>query len=111
MNYKSQNGSSTSTKVINLEIIVGNDLIGSVLKKKYMIGNQLDEGSFGSIYDCVDLTDTTKNLVIKVSTNYQMLGREIQALKDIQSNEVFDKFEYPYKYVPELISKGMFISE
>ena len=97
--------------MVNLEIIVCNDLIGSILKKRYMVGNQLDEGSFGCIYDCVDLTDTKKNLVIKVSTNYQMLGREIQALKDIKSNEMFDKFEYPYEYVPEIIAKGMFISE
>jgi len=49
--------------------------------------------------------------VIKVSQNYQMLGQEIEALRNIKRAEKQGKFMYPYKYVPTIISKGMFILE
>lgn len=40
-----------------------------------------------------------------------MLGREIEALKDIKSKETKLGMQYPYDYVPVILSKGMFILE
>jgi hypothetical protein len=45
-----------------------------------MISHSLDEGSFGTVFECIDLTKPKSIFVIKISDNYQMLGREIQAL-------------------------------
>ena len=42
-----------------------------------MISHSLDEGCFGKIYECIDLKRSKNIYVIKVSENYQMLGREI----------------------------------
>lgn len=40
-----------------------------------------------------------------------MLGREIEALKDIKSCQKASNFQYPYDFVPTVIGKGMFIFE
>jgi len=40
-----------------------------------------------------------------------MLGREIEALKDIKSKETKLNLAYPYDYVPVILIKGMFILE
>ena len=45
-----------------------------------MISHPLDEGAFGNIYECIDLNKPMDVLVIKISANYEMLGREILAL-------------------------------
>jgi serine/threonine protein kinase len=50
-----------------------------------MVSHPLDKGSFGTIYECIDLNHPNQVFVIKISENYQMLGREIEALKDIKN--------------------------
>jgi hypothetical protein len=40
-----------------------------------------------------------------------MLGREIEALKDIKTCQKSSNFQYPYDFVPNVIGKGMFIFE
>ena len=52
-----------------------------------MVSQPLDKGSFGTIHECVDINQPTIISVVKISENYQMLGSEIQALKDIKSRE------------------------
>jgi hypothetical protein len=49
--------------------------------------------------------------VIKISENYKLMGREIEALKDIRNTDKINKIDYPYDLVPVIISKGMFILE
>ena len=76
-----------------------------------MVSHPLDQGSFGTVYECIDLNKPNSMYVIKVSDNYQMLGREIEALKDIKSKETKLNMQYPYDYIPVIVSKGMFILE
>jgi serine/threonine protein kinase len=76
-----------------------------------MVSHPLDKGSFGTVYECIDLNMPNQLFVIKVSDNYQMLGREIEALKSIKNSELARGIVYPYEYVPVVISKGMFILE
>ena len=35
-----------------------------------MISNSVDEGSFGNIFDCIDLQKNKEILVIKISDDY-----------------------------------------
>ena len=56
---------------------------GTILGGKYKIGNKIDGGSFGMIYDCTDLTDAGNTYVVKVSTDMEVLCTEIEALIDI----------------------------
>ena len=38
-----------------------------------------------------------------------MLGHEIEVLKTIRKKEKAGKFEFPYDYIPQVVSKGMFV--
>ena len=96
-------------KDVYLEVISSPQLEGQVIKKRYMIMHALDKGSFGTIYECVDLNKPDSVFVMKVSDNYQMLGREIEALKSIKAIIKQQKIQYPYDFVPLISGKGMFI--
>ena len=76
-----------------------------------MISHPLDEGCFGNIFECVDLNKPKNTFVIKVSSNYEMLGKEIQCLSDIKNSVKASNFKYPYDYVPKCVTKGMFLFE
>jgi len=102
---------SDSKKNIYLEVINEENIEGQVLKNRFMVSNPLDQGSFGMIYDCIDLNKPSCINVVKVSDNYQMLGREIEALKDIKAKDKTGEYDYPYDYTPSVVSKGMFILE
>lgn len=49
-----------------------------------MISTPLDHGSFGNIHECIDLQKPKATLVIKLSDNYEMLGKEIESLSEIR---------------------------
>lgn len=57
-----------------------------------MISTPLDHGSFGSIHECIDLNKPKTAYVIKISENYEMLGREIEALTEIRKLDKEGKF-------------------
>ena len=65
---------------MKIHIIKASSLIGIVLKERYMISEKINEGSFGCIYQCLDLHKPKHNYVIKISENYKVLGNEIEAL-------------------------------
>lgn len=58
-----------------------------------MISHPLDHGSFGSIHECIDLNKPKNSYVIKISDNYEMLGREIESLMTIRQLDKDGKFE------------------
>lgn len=66
-----------------------------MLKQRYMVQKSLDQGSFGTVYECVDVNKPSLKCVIKVSDDYKMLSREIEALKDIRKMDKATKTEYP----------------
>ena len=74
-----------------------------------MVNTKLDSGSFGTIFQCVDLEKPKHNYVIKISENYKILGVEIEALVDFRNQSKSSKYTYPYDYFPRCISKGMFL--
>jgi hypothetical protein len=76
-----------------------------------MVSHPLDQGSFGTIHECIDLNKPDSMNVIKVSENYKMLGREIEALKEIKNVDKVSNMNHPYDFVPVILSKGMFILE
>jgi hypothetical protein len=42
-------------KEIYLEVITADRLEGQLIKKRFMVSHPLDKGSFGTIYECIDL--------------------------------------------------------
>lgn len=42
-------------KEIYLEVITAEKLEGQLIKKRFMVSHPLDKGSFGTIYECIDL--------------------------------------------------------
>ena len=43
----------------------------------------IDEGACGKVHKCKDLRDSMRNLVVKMSTEVDLMRKEIDALKDI----------------------------
>ena len=68
----------------NMVQFVEGDIEGAVLKNRYLVCRQLDEGSFGQVYKCVDLQDKHRPLVIKISSQYKIFYKEINAMKKMQ---------------------------
>ena len=42
-------------KDIYLEVITAEQVEGQLIKKRFMVSHPLDKGSFGTIYECIDL--------------------------------------------------------
>jgi hypothetical protein len=57
-------------KDIYLEVINSNNIEGQLIKKRFMVSHPLDKGSFGTIYECIDLNNPNDVYVIKISENY-----------------------------------------
>ena len=59
----------------------------------------MDSGNFGKIHHCTDLQDTTRKLVVKVSPNLRLIGKEVRALQHVGRDSV-----------PNVISSGIIVS-
>jgi len=57
----------------------------------------------------VDKTNKKDKFLIKLSPNITWLNHEIEVLENIKKNEITDKYNYHYDYVPEVIDKGTFM--
>lgn len=82
------------------------ELTGCVLKKRFLIGNEIDRGSFGSVFKIVDLQDKSRPLVAKICKDYKLFAKEITAMKNIwRSNALYLK---PHNVLtPEVVEFGM----
>ena len=89
----------------NMVQFVDGDIEGAVLKNRYLVCRQLDEGSFGQVYKCVDLQDKQRPLVIKVSSQYKIFYKEINAMKKMQ--KIMTKTVGQESEVPEIIHYGI----
>ena len=105
-----QNYRSKKTLKDSNEIIIG-DIQGQILKNQFLVLNSIDQGSFGSVYQCMDLKSPKEGLVIKISPNHKMMKREISSLNRIHVQSKFSKYSYPYDFVPKVVSKGQYIHE
>lgn len=88
--------------------MVKGELPGQVLKDRYLIGRHIDNGSFGQVYKIIDLQNQTRPLVIKISSDYKLFGKEINAMKKSfkKSQEIQSD---PLCSSPEVIEYGMII--
>lgn len=91
---------------------------GQFVASRFLVGRCLDSGSFGSVYECRDMALSTSSLslpmssaplVIKISSNHSMLGREIATLRNIQLSRHIDRCMYPADCVPHVLHKGLFV--
>ena len=67
-----------------------------------MVGGRLGKGSFGSVYEAFDVRSQT-GYVIKISKDFTIMGKEIQAMKAFHSANPKDG-----ENVPKVIAYGMF---
>ena len=63
--------------------VVTEQLTGCILKRRYLIGRQLDRGSFGRVFKVIDLQAQDTALVIKVCEDYKLFAKEISAMLNI----------------------------
>ena len=53
-----------------------------ILNEKFLVHEQIDQGSNGKIFSCTDL-DTSQDLVIKFQKDHKMLAIEISNIRKI----------------------------
>lgn len=63
---------------------VTEQLTGCILKRRYLIGRQIDCGSFGRVFKVIDLQSQDTPLVIKVCEDYKLFAKEISAMLNIE---------------------------
>ena len=88
--------------------MIKGEISGQVLKDRYLVGRHIDNGSFGQVYKIIDLQNETRPLVIKISTDYKLFGKEINAMKKSfkKSQEIHNDSK---SSIPEVVEYGMII--
>jgi serine/threonine protein kinase len=66
-----------------VQVFFGKELTGNVLHNQFLITDKLGKGSFGDVYEVRDITQPEQliPLVLKVSKDFKIMGKEIQAMK------------------------------
>ena len=91
-----------------IEMIKG-ELTGQILKGRYLIGRHIDNGSFGQVHKIIDLQDKTRPLVIKISADYKLFGKEINAMKKAYKKTSDFVGKDQSCSIPEVVEYGMII--
>jgi serine/threonine protein kinase len=103
-----------------VQVLFGKELSGNVLLNQFLITNKLGQGAFGDVYEVRDITQLEQviPLVLKVSKDFKIMAREIQAMKafrrrheaeSLQSGSFNNMAEYMRSLVvPQVLSYGMF---
>ena len=88
--------------------MIKGEISGQVLKERYLVGRHIDNGSFGQVYKVVDLQNQARPLVIKISLDYKLFGKEINAMKKSykKSLEIHNDSKCS---TPEVVEYGMII--
>lgn len=60
--------------------------ISQVIKDRFVIGQFLDAGSFGKVYKVTDVTECSRQLIIKICRRGELLTNEIEALENIYAS-------------------------
>jgi serine/threonine protein kinase len=66
-----------------VQVLFGKELTGNVLLNQFQITNKLGQGAFGDVYEVRDINQLEQvlPLVLKVSKDFKIMGKEIQAMK------------------------------
>jgi hypothetical protein len=62
---------------------VKDDLIGQIVRHRYLFKQYIDEGSYGKVYEIMDLKQPSQPLVAKVSYNHMNFETEFTAMNII----------------------------
>ena len=90
---------------LTLDLIQTEKLSGNVISGQYLVGNLVGCGQFGSVYDVSDLLcPGSKQYVIKISDDLQIMAKEIQAMRAFKKCHQENAHE-----VPEIRSYGIFV--
>ena len=87
-------------------------LRNQTLKGKYLIGEKLNEGSYGSIFDVRDIAEggqASGKYVLKISQDSGDMAQEIRILKKIQHVHKAGATPYPNSKIPYLLDYGVLI--
>ena len=57
--------------------MVNDQITGSIILDRYLIGRLIDKGDCGNVYKVTDLKDKKRALVIKISTECKQIAKEI----------------------------------
>lgn len=68
--------------IINCRGIGFNILKGATLKSRFKVLKLLDKGSFGKIYEVIDIYSTRK-VILKIQEDKKMISREINTLEKL----------------------------
>ena len=80
----------------NIDFLKG-DIAGQKIAGAYTIGHCIDKGNFGAIHSC-KVEGSDRPLVIKVSSNNRMLGKEVAVLEKVSSPSF-----------PSILKSGVFL--
>jgi len=73
---------------------VKDDLIGQIIRHRYLFIKYVDEGSYGKIYEIMDLKNPREPLVAKISQHHQNFETEYNALNIIyEVNKGFQELQ------------------
>jgi hypothetical protein len=61
-------------------------LVGNILQDRYKIGNFIDKGNQGSIYELTEIAKPLTKMIIKVSEDYDSITEEIKVLKKLRKS-------------------------
>lgn len=124
MNKRHSRGSSTSplkkTQLKKLSTSSNNDrmtivrnFVGAVLQSNYVIGSQIGIGSFGQVYEAIDMKRKDVPLVVKFSSNLNLAQREIEAMQTIweEANNKKKLDRNRIIYTPRIYGSGFVIKE
>ena len=84
-------------------------MTGLTINEQYVIGQLLNQN--GTIYQCVNLDNEGQKYILKLLPDVDGVNTEIKTIKDIKANEVLDKFNYPYDYLPQIVEQGPVITD
>ena len=84
---------------------------GTTLNNRFVVGKPIDKGSFGNVYDVYDNENKNIPMVIKFSPDYVILYKEIRSIKSI-SKKIWESPQQKRQFrkqVPIIYSHGLII--
>ena len=91
---------SAKTEVIECDGKGYASLTGKVLQDRYKIGEFIDKGNQGSIFEITEIAKPQTKMIIKVSEDYDSITEEIKTLKKLRKSQKSLYGENMRKYVP-----------
>ena len=100
----------SKTEIIQCDDIT--NLEGKLLKNRFEIGQYIDGGSQGCVFQCHDLNRPNgSELIVKISLNTDEITNEIRILKQVRKSQKELYGEKCSSYTPTCTNFGMIVME